>query len=121
MTTTPQTYAELRTAVVGVVVKGRQSIDRAWIETYHETGRLIQEHLLLKNERAAYGASVFARLSYPRYLRPSCRSCISCISWQLFRGSPSRPLSVRVRWPRSQAPFRAHSLSHIKARAVFPV
>jgi hypothetical protein len=44
-TPTPKTYAQLRDAVVAVVVKGRADIDRAWLETYHETGRLINDTL----------------------------------------------------------------------------
>ena len=47
----PKTYAELRDAVLAVVVAGRQAIDRAWVESYHEIGRLIHEHLLF-NGRA---------------------------------------------------------------------
>ena len=63
LTTTPKTYAELRDAVVAVVVKGRAEIDRAWVETYHETGRLINEHVLLFRDRADYGAKTYARLA----------------------------------------------------------
>lgn len=59
----PQTYAALKRAVLAVVLQGRRDIDRAWLLTYHETGRLIHEHLLLKKERANYGAQVFARLA----------------------------------------------------------
>ena len=58
-----QTYAALKAAVLAVVQKGRGEIDRAWLMTYHETGRLIHEHLLLHQERAAYGAQVFAKLA----------------------------------------------------------
>jgi len=63
LTSTPKTYAELRDAVIAVVVKGRQEIDRAWVETYHETGRLINEHILLFRERADYGAKTYRRLA----------------------------------------------------------
>jgi micrococcal nuclease len=59
----PKTYAELRTAVLAVVHRGRQEIDRAWLNSFHETGRLIHVHLLFKQERAAYGAKVFADLA----------------------------------------------------------
>ena len=59
----PSTYAALRQAVVNVVLKGRREIDRAWLLTYHETGRLIHEHLLLNKDRANYGAQVFAKLA----------------------------------------------------------
>ena len=59
----PQTYRELRRSVEAVIVKGRRSIEQAWIKSYHETGRLIHEHALLKKERAAYGAEIFRRLA----------------------------------------------------------
>lgn len=60
---TPRTYAQLRDAVIAVVVKGRQAIDRAWLETYHETGRLINEHILLFRDRANYGARTYEKLA----------------------------------------------------------
>ncbi len=63
LTPTPKTYAQLRAAVVAVVVQGRRAIDRAWLETYHETGRLINEHVLLFRDRADYGAKTFKRLA----------------------------------------------------------
>ena len=43
--------------------KSRQEIDRAWLLTYHETGRLINEHILRNKDRADYGAKVFTRLA----------------------------------------------------------
>jgi hypothetical protein len=63
ITPTPKTYAELRDAVVAVVVEGRAAIDRAWVETYHETGRLIDEHVLKFRDRADFGAKVYDRLA----------------------------------------------------------
>ncbi len=60
---TPKTYAQLRDAVVAVVVQGRRAIDRAWLETYYETGRLINEHVLLFKERADYGARTYQKLA----------------------------------------------------------
>ena len=59
----PATYAELKKAVEAVVFKGRQQIEQAWTRTYHETGRLINEHILRNQDRAGYGAKVFERLS----------------------------------------------------------
>ena len=58
----PKTYAQLRDAVV-VVVADRRAIDRAWLDTYHETGRLINEHVLLFKERANYGARIYEKLA----------------------------------------------------------
>jgi endonuclease YncB( thermonuclease family) len=59
----PQTYAALRRAVEAVVFKGRQEIEHAWVRTYHEAGRLINEHILSHQRRAAYGTQVFDRLA----------------------------------------------------------
>ena len=59
----PKTYAQLRDAVISVVIKGRREIDRAWLGTYYETGRLINEHVLLFRDRADYGAKTFVRLA----------------------------------------------------------
>lgn len=63
LTPTPRTYAQLRDAVAAVVIHGRSAIDRAWLETYHETGRLINEHILLFRHRANYGARTFEKLA----------------------------------------------------------
>ena len=63
LTATPKTYAQLRDAVVAVVVTGRLAIDRAWVGTCHETGRLINEHVLLFRDRADYGAKVYTKLA----------------------------------------------------------
>lgn len=59
----PATYAGLRRGVEAVLLTGRSRIDVAWVQTYHETGRLITEHLLLNKHRADYGAQVFSRLA----------------------------------------------------------
>jgi len=52
LTTIPQTYAELRRAVEATMVWGQREADLARVRTYHETGRLIHEHVLLFKERA---------------------------------------------------------------------
>jgi endonuclease YncB( thermonuclease family) len=59
----PRTYAELRRRVEAVIGAGRRQVEAAWVQTYHETGRLIHEHVLLRKDRADYGAQVYARLS----------------------------------------------------------
>ena len=59
----PSTYAALRQAVETVVLKGRRDIDRAWVQTYHEAGRLITVHLVVNKNRTAYGSQVLSRLS----------------------------------------------------------
>ncbi len=60
--TVPATYADLKKAVEAVVFRGRQQIEQAWVQTYHETGRLINDHIV-KHQRAGYGAKVFDRLA----------------------------------------------------------
>lgn len=59
----PASYAALRQAVQVAVLRGRELIERSWVQTYHECGRLIHEHVLLKQDRAAYGGQVFNRLA----------------------------------------------------------
>ncbi|MSU65189.1 MAG: hypothetical protein EXS38_03605 [Opitutus sp.] len=57
----PGSFEELLRAPEEVLFRGRRDIERAWVRTYHETGRLICEHLLLHQERAGYGARVYQR------------------------------------------------------------
>jgi hypothetical protein len=59
----PQTYPELRMAVEVTLVKGQQAIEQAKVRTYHETGRLIHEHVLLFKQRADYGSKTIQRLA----------------------------------------------------------
>lgn len=59
----PSSYTGLRRGVEAVVGRGRTEIEKAWINTYHETGRLINEHILAQQERADYGAKVLKRLA----------------------------------------------------------
>lgn len=59
----PNTYAELRRQVERVLITGRQAVEEAWVNTYHETGRLIHTHVLRHRGRADYGAGVYVRLS----------------------------------------------------------
>lgn len=63
LTAVPQTYAALRAAVEVAMVKGQQAVELARVRTYHETGRLIHEHVLLFKERADYGTQTIPRLA----------------------------------------------------------
>lgn len=81
-TPTPKTYAELRDAVLAVVVKGRAAIDQAWVGTCHETGRLINEHVLLFRERANYGAKTYEKLAVDTGI--SKRTLQECAQYQRF-------------------------------------
>lgn len=60
----PQTYPALRKAVEVAMIKGQQVVEMARVHTYHETGRLIQEHVLLHQDRSGYGTGTFRRLSH---------------------------------------------------------
>jgi endonuclease YncB( thermonuclease family) len=59
----PQTYAELRAAVEMTMIRGQRDVDMAKVRTYHETGRLIREHVLANQDRADYGAQTIPRLA----------------------------------------------------------
>ncbi len=72
----PTTYAALRRGLEAVLLTGRRSIDSAWVRTYWETGRLINEHILLNKARADYGAQVFVRLATD--LKISKRALYEC-------------------------------------------
>lgn len=72
----PATYAALRRVVEATLLTGRLRIDQAWVRTYWETGRLINEHVLLNQDRAHYGAQVFSRLAED--LKVSKRQLYEC-------------------------------------------
>jgi endonuclease YncB( thermonuclease family) len=72
----PATYAALRRDVEATLLTGRLRIDQAWVRTYWETGRLINEHVLLNQDRAHYGAQVFSRLAED--LKVSKRQLYEC-------------------------------------------
>ena len=59
----PATYAALRQAVERAMIHGQRNVELAKVRTYHETGRLIREHLLANPDRAGYGAKTIVRLS----------------------------------------------------------
>ncbi|MBP9913617.1 MAG: thermonuclease family protein [Opitutaceae bacterium] len=63
LSTVPQSYTDLRKAVETTMVKGQLAADLARVRTYHETGRLIQDHVLLFKERADYGTQTLRRLA----------------------------------------------------------
>lgn len=90
----PRTYADLRRSVEEVIGRGRQSIEVAWVRTYHETGRLISEHLLLNQVRADYGAKVIARLSDET--RVSRRTLHECV--QFYRCFPIVRPGAQLAW-----------------------
>lgn len=63
MLAVPQTYAALRAEVEIAMVQGQRAVEQAKVRTYHNTGRLIHEHLLLFQERADYGSKTVRRLA----------------------------------------------------------
>jgi endonuclease YncB( thermonuclease family) len=98
-TDVPRTYAELKRAVLAAVRKGRRDIDRAWLHTYHETGRLIHEHVLLKKDRAAYGAQVYARLAADTGIDK--RTLQQCV--QFYRHFPIARHGAQLNWAHYRA------------------
>lgn len=57
-------YAQLRKAVQETLFLGRQRIEEAKVRTYLETGKLIDEHILVYSTRSEhYGKEVIERLS----------------------------------------------------------
>lgn len=86
----PRTYAELRREVEQVLGDGRKQVEEAWVNTYHETGRLIHEHILQQQARADYGGQVYARLSTDTGV--SARTLQECV--QFYRQFPiARPVA----------------------------
>lgn len=57
------TYADLRRRVQETLLTGQRQIEQAKVNTYWETGRLIDEHLLHHLVRAEQGAEVMRRLA----------------------------------------------------------
>jgi endonuclease YncB( thermonuclease family) len=80
----PRTYAELRRGVEQVIFSGRAKVEEAWVRTYHETGRLIHEHVLRHGARADFGAKVIARLANDA--KVSRRTLYECV--QFYREFP---------------------------------
>ena len=75
----PVTYAKLRRAVEVAMVVGQRVVEQAKVRTYWETGRLINEHVLLFKERADYGTGTILRLAtdlqvHRSVLQPACSS-----------------------------------------------
>ncbi len=95
---TPKTYAQLRDAVIAVVVQGRREIDRAWLSTYHETGRLINAHVLQFRDRADYGAKVYEKLAADTDI--SVRTLRQCAQFQ--RCYPIRHARAELSWAHFQ-------------------
>ncbi len=80
--TTAATYPTLRRSVERVLYAGRRDIEAAWVRTYHEIGRLIQEHLLCNQKRAGYGAKLFTRLAHD--VKVSSRTLHECVQFYLY-------------------------------------
>ncbi len=59
----PSTYADLVRAVNEALIRGQTLADRAYLETYHRTGQLIDAHLSANKARAGYGSRVIPRLA----------------------------------------------------------
>ena len=72
------------------MIKGQLEVDLAKVRTYHETGRLIHEHVLLFRERADYGAKTVQRLANDIHVHRSvlqrcvqlARAIPNCATWR---------------------------------------
>ena len=73
LATAPRTYSQLRSSVEAVLVTGQQDIEMAKVRTYWDTGRLINEHVLLNGERAELGAETMFRLAEDLNVLPGDR------------------------------------------------
>ena len=76
---TDRAYVRLRRDIEAVLIAGRAKVEAAWVGTYHETGRLIHEHVLKAKARADYGAKLYPRLSAD--LGVSTRSLHECVQF----------------------------------------
>ncbi len=94
----PRTYAELKREVDRVLLLGRRAVDVAWLRTYHETGRLIHEHLRRNEDRADYGAKVVGRLAVETEV--STRVLYQCV--QFYRCFPIVQNSAQLGWSHYQ-------------------
>ena len=56
-------YISLRKRVHAILLHGQARIEREKVNTYWQTGRLIQNHILTQKNRADYGSQVVERLS----------------------------------------------------------
>ena len=90
----PRTYAELRRGIEQVLFTGRAKVEEAWVRTYHETGRLIHEHVLRSGDRADYGAKLLPRLSADTGV--SVRTLRECV--QFYRVFPIRRPVAELGW-----------------------
>jgi endonuclease YncB( thermonuclease family) len=60
---TPRTFAALVAAVRAALITGQARADRAYLESYHTSGFLIDAHILFFKARADYGAKVIPQLA----------------------------------------------------------
>ncbi|MSR78177.1 MAG: DUF1016 family protein [Candidatus Omnitrophica bacterium] len=58
-----ETYPLLREAVRQTLLEGQLKIEQAKVQTYWQSGKYIQEHILLNQDRAGYGDQIVVRLS----------------------------------------------------------
>ena len=59
----PKTFDDLVKAVRAALILGQARADRAYLESYRNTGFLIDAHLLFHEKRAGYGEQVIPRLA----------------------------------------------------------
>lgn len=90
----PKSYAELRRAVETALLEGQRSLERAKVRTYHETGRIISEHLFANEKRGEYGAGIVPRLAADLNLdRSVLQRCV-----QFYRAFPNCAAWHNLTW-----------------------
>ena len=94
----PKTYAELLRRVKATIFAGQRAVDFAWVQTFHETGRLIHCHVLLKKDRADRGAQVIHQLANDTGAKE--RRLYECR--QFYRCFPNLRLSANLGWTRGR-------------------
>jgi endonuclease YncB( thermonuclease family) len=86
----PRSFDDLVRAVRAALVRGQALADRAYLQTYHRTGHLIDAHLLLHEKRAAYGAGVIPKLA--QALQADDRLLYRCLKFH-------RLFPILANWP----------------------
>lgn len=89
-----RTFEALVRGVEETLLEGKRRIDRAMVFANWETGRLINQHILLNRERAAYATQVMPRLA--KRVGASDRVLYFCS--QFHRRVPILNLSSKLSW-----------------------
>jgi endonuclease YncB( thermonuclease family) len=90
----PRSFDQLVLAVRTALLEGQAAADRAYLQTYHRTGQLIDAHLLANRTRADYGARVIPQLA--EALQTDDRLLYRCL--RFYRCFPILALRPELAW-----------------------